>query len=137
MGIDGGTKTFGLALSDPSRTIATGLETVRRKKFATDADRLFALVDEHDVCALVIGYPLNLDGSEGPRAQATRALQRNLHNRRAMPMLLWDERLTTQAAERALLEADQSRAKRATVIDMLAATLILQGALERLAQAKP
>ena len=132
IGIDPGTTTFGLALSDPTGLIASGLETIRRTKFKADSARLLALIAEHDVAGLVIGFPINLDGSEGPRAQATRALARNLARLMPLPILLWDERLTTAAAERTLLEADSSRRRRAQVIDKLAATIILQGALDRL-----
>jgi putative holliday junction resolvase len=132
MGLDVGTKTIGLALSDVTRTIASGLDTLTRGKFATDGRRLLALMDAHAVGGLVIGLPINLDGSEGPRAQATRAFARNLAKLTPRPMLLWDERLTTAAAARSLLEADVSRRRRAQVIDKVAATLILQSALDRL-----
>ena len=132
IGIDAGTKTFGLALSDVTRTIASGLETIERRKFADDMQRLFALAGEHKVTGLVLGFPRNLDGTEGPRAQATRALARNLNKLSPLPVLLWDERLTTAIAERMLIEADQTRKRRAEVIDKLAATLILQSALDRL-----
>ncbi|HJZ43148.1 MAG TPA: Holliday junction resolvase RuvX [Hyphomicrobiaceae bacterium] len=132
LGIDLGTKTLGLALSDVSRTIASGLTTLSRGKFSDDAPRLLALAEEHGVGGFVIGLPVNLNGTEGPRAQATRAFARNLGRLTTLPMLLWDERLSTAAAERALLEADASRRRRATVIDKVAATLILQGALDRL-----
>ncbi len=132
IGIDVGTKTLGLALSDVTRTIASGLTTLARTKFAADAQRLLALAGEHGVGGFVVGLPVNLDGSEGPRAQATRAFARNLGNLARIPILLWDERLSTAAAERALLEADLSRRRRARVIDKVAATLILQGALDRL-----
>lgn len=132
IGIDPGTKTLGLALSDVTRTIASPLETIIRKKFSLDAARLFDLVRAHQVCGFVVGLPVNLDGTEGPRAQGTRALARNLNKLGDLPILLWDERLTTQAAERMLIDADQSRKRRGEVIDKLAATLILQGALDRL-----
>ena len=132
LGIDLGTKTLGLALSDVTRTIASGLTTLTRGKFSDDARRLLALAEEHRLGGLVIGLPVNLNGTEGPRAQATRAFARNLAKLTALPMLLWDERLSTAAAERALLEADASRRRRADVIDKVAATLILQGALDRL-----
>lgn len=132
LGIDAGTKTYGLALSDVTRSIASPLETIARKKFAADMARLFALVQHHDVKGLVLGLPRNLDGREGPRAQATRALARNLNKMSTLPVLLWDERLTTALAERMLIEADQSRRRRGEVIDKLAATLILQSALDRL-----
>lgn len=134
IGIDAGTKTLGLALSDVTRTIASPLETIQRKKFSLDSARLLDLARIHEVTGLVVGYPVNLDGTMGPRAQATRALTRNLNALCPLPILLWDERLTTQAAERMLIDADQSRKRRAEVIDKLAATLILQGALDRLRQ---
>ncbi|MFN0217531.1 MAG: Holliday junction resolvase RuvX [Hyphomicrobium sp.] len=132
IGIDAGEKTLGLALSDVTRTIASPLETIRRGKFKTDAARLLALAADHGVAGLVLGLPRNLDGAEGPRAQATRALARNLNVLSALPILLWDERLTTALAERMLIDADQSRKRRAEVIDKLAATLILQSALDRI-----
>jgi putative Holliday junction resolvase len=132
IGIDAGTKTLGLALSDVTRTIASPLETIRRTKFTADAARLMELAASQGVVGLVLGLPANLDGTEGPRAQATRALSRNLNQISALPILLWDERLTTAAAERMLIEADTSRKRRAEVIDKLAATLILQGALDRM-----
>jgi putative holliday junction resolvase len=131
IGIDAGTKTYGLALSDVTRTIASPLETIERRKFAADMQRLFALTSEHEIAGLVLGFPRNLDGNEGPRAQATRALARNLNRLSPLPVLLWDERLTTALAERMLIDADQSRKRRAEVIDKLAATLILQSALDR------
>lgn len=132
IGIDAGTKTLGLALSDVRRTIASSLETIRRTKFTTDAARLLALADEHAVQGFVLGLPANMDGSEGPRAQSTRAFARNLNRLSPLPILLWDERLTTMEAERMLIAADTTRKRRADVIDKLAATLILQGALDRL-----
>ena len=132
IGIDLGTKTIGLALSDISRMIATSLETIRRVKFTPDAAHLIAVAAKFEVCGLVIGLPANMDGTEGPRAQATRAFVRNLSALTPLPMLLWDERLSTVAAERALIEADTSRKRRAEVIDQVAATLILQGALDRM-----
>jgi putative Holliday junction resolvase len=132
IGIDVGTKTLGLALSDVTRTIASGLATLARTKFAADAQAILALAAEHGVGGLVVGLPVNLDGSEGPRAQATRAFARNMAKLTLLPILLWDERLSTAAAERALREADLSRRRRARVIDKVAATLILQSALDRL-----
>ena len=133
LGLDLGTRTIGLALSDLLRMIASPLETLARKKFSRDATQLEAVITEHDIAGLVLGLPRNLDGSEGPRAQSTRAFARNLSHRQAPPILLWDERLTTAAAERVLLEADTSRARRAEVIDKMAAAIILQSALDRLA----
>lgn len=135
IGIDAGTKTLGLALSDVTRTIASGLETIRRTKFSVDAKRLLELTQTHGVAGFVLGLPANLDGSEGPRAQATRAFARNLNGLSPLPILLWDERLTTVEAERLLIEADASRKRRADVIDKVAATLILQGALDRMRHA--
>jgi putative Holliday junction resolvase len=132
IGIDLGTKTLGLALSDVTRSIASGLTTLPRTRFGADAERLLALAAEHGIGGFVIGLPFNLDGSQGPRAQATRAFARNLGKLTPLPILLWDERLTTAAAERSLLEADASRKRRAQVIDKVAATLILQSALDRL-----
>jgi putative holliday junction resolvase len=134
IGIDAGTKTLGLALSDVRRTIASPLETIRRTKFTADAARLFAITAEHEIIGLVLGLPRNLDGTEGPRAQATRALARNLNKLSPLPILLWDERLTTAEAQRMLIDADQTRKRRAEVIDKLAATIILQSALDRLKQ---
>jgi putative Holliday junction resolvase len=132
LGLDVGTKTIGLALSDVMRRIATPLETIMRKKFSLDAARLLELAKTHGAGGLVIGLPINLDGSEGPRAQSTRAFARNLGALTDLPMAFWDERLSTAAAERALLEADASRKRRAELIDKLAAAYILQGALDRL-----
>ena len=132
IGIDVGTKTLGLALSDVSRTIASGLVTLRRSKFAADAARLLELAAEHGAGGFVVGLPLNLDGSQGPRAQATRAFASNLSKLTVLPILFWDERLSTVEAERVLLEADASRRRRAQVIDKVAATLILQAALDRM-----
>ena len=132
LGIDAGTKTLGLALSDTRRTIASGLTTIRRGKFSLDAAELLALAGQNAVTGIVIGLPRNLNGSEGPRAQATRALARNLAKLTPLPILLFDERLSTAAAERMLIEADVSRARRAKVIDKVAATIILQTALDSL-----
>jgi putative Holliday junction resolvase len=131
MGVDLGTKTIGLALSDVERRIATPLETIRRVKFTPDAERIRTLVAQHDVGGLVVGLPLNMDGSEGPRAQATRAFVRNLKPLLPLPALFWDERLSTVAVTRTMLDADASRAKRAQHVDKLAAAYILQGALDR------
>lgn len=137
IGVDVGTKTLGLALSDLSRTIASGLETIRRTKFKADAERLVALVREHKVAGLVIGLPIGLDGSTGPRAQASRSFARLIGPLADVPILMWDERLTTVEAERLLIEADASRKRRAEVIDKMAATLILQGALDRMRAFRP
>jgi putative holliday junction resolvase len=135
IGIDVGTKTLGLALSDVNRTIASGLETIRRKKFTPDATYLLELAAKHGVGGLVLGLPLNLDGTEGPRAQGTRAFQRNLARMTRLPMLFWDERLSTAAAERTLIESDASRKRRSEVIDKMAATIILQTAIDRMKNA--
>src|SRR5262245_59300766 len=132
IGLDVGTKTVGLALSDVTRTIASALATLARTKFTRDARRLLELAQEHGVGGYVVGLPINLDGSDGPRAQATRSFARGLVKLAPLPILLWDERLTTAAAERTLLHADLSRRRRAEVIDKVAATLILQSALDRL-----
>lgn len=132
IGIDAGTKTLGLALSDVTRTIASPLTVLRRTKFKEDASALLRLAGEHGVAGFVLGLPINLDGSAGPRAQSTRALARNLNALCELPILLWDERLSTAAAERTLLEADASRKRRGEVVDKLAATIILQGALDRM-----
>jgi putative holliday junction resolvase len=131
-GLDLGTRTIGVALSDPGLGFAAPLTTIRRTKFGRDAAALLALCAEHNVGGLVLGLPVNMDGSEGPRAQATRAFARNLAGLTELPVALWDERWSTAAAERAMLEADLSRAKRAERIDAVAASLILQGALDRL-----
>ncbi|MBR9843585.1 MAG: Holliday junction resolvase RuvX [Rhodobacteraceae bacterium] len=132
MGLDLGTKTIGVALSDSFQTVATPLETIKRKKFGIDAARLLEIIDARSIGGIVLGLPRNMDGSEGPRAQSTRAFARNLSQLTAIPICYWDERLSTVAAERALLEADTSRKRRAEVIDHVAASYILQGALDRL-----
>ena len=132
LGLDLGTKTVGLALSDVTRSIATPYHTIRRSKFTEDASRIQEVIETNQVGALVIGLPFNLDGSEGPRAQSTRAFARNLAARIAVPIAFWDERLSTAAVERHLIEADASRKRRAEVIDRMAAAYILQGALDRL-----
>jgi len=136
IGVDLGTRTIGLALSDVGRSIASPLETIKRTKFSTDVKRLVELAAKHGVGGLVIGLPLNMDGSEGPRAQATRAFVRNLAAHLPLPVALWDERLTTAAVTRTLLEADASRARRSDLVDKMAASYILQGALDRLASAR-
>ena len=133
LGLDPGTKTLGLALSDLTRTVATPLETVKRTKFTADAVKLFALVDKHEVAGLVMGWPVEMSGNEGARCQSVRSLTINLLALRDMPVLLWDERLSTSAVTRTLLEADASRARRAEVVDKMAAGYILQGALDALA----
>ena len=133
IGVDLGTKTIGLALSDVERRIGTPLLTIERKKFTTDAQQLIAEIARHEVFALIVGLPLNMDGSEGPRVQATRAFLRNFSGLNAIPFAFWDERLSTAAVNRSLIEQDVSRAKRAAVVDQMAAAYILQGALDRLA----
>ncbi len=132
MGLDFGTKTIGVAISDRLQTVATPRETIKRKKFGIDADAIERLIVENEIAGIVLGLPMNMDGSEGPRAQSTRAFARNLSVRVSVPIFFWDERLSTVAAERALLEADMSRKKRAVVIDNVAASYILQGVLDRL-----
>lgn len=132
-GLDLGTKTIGVAVSDGMRQVASPLTVIRRVKFTQDAAALMALVAERGLAGLVLGLPRNMDGSEGPRAQATRAFARNMTRLTDLPIAYWDERLSTVAAERALLEADTSRRRRAEVIDQVAAGYILQGALDRMA----
>ena len=136
IGLDLGTKTIGVAVSDPDRKLATGVTTVARSNFTADARRLLALAAERSACGFVLGLPINMDGSEGPRAQSTRAFARNFAKLTDLPIALWDERLSTAAVERGLIAADVSRAKRAAVIDEHAAMFILQGALDRLANLK-
>ncbi len=132
IGLDLGTKTIGVAISDRLLTVATPVETIKRKKFTLDATRLMHLITEREIGGLVLGLPRNMDGSEGPRCQATRAFARNLQPMCGLPLTYWDERLSTVAAERALLEADTTRKRRAEVIDNVAASYILQGLLDRL-----
>jgi putative Holliday junction resolvase len=132
LGLDLGTKTIGVAVSDTRRSLATPLETLPRGKFTADAERLAAIAAGRGAGGFVLGLPRNMDGTEGPRAQASRAFGRNLARATGLPVALWDERLTTVAAERSLIEADASRRRRAEVIDRMAAALILQGALDRL-----
>ncbi len=137
LGLDLGTKTIGLALSDVERQIATPLETIKRVKFGLDAAALLKIAAKFDVAGLVIGLPLNMDGTEGPRVQSTRAFVRNLAPLTALPIAFWDERMSTLAVTRTLLSADASRAKRAEVVDKMAAAYILQGALDRLMRMEP
>jgi putative holliday junction resolvase len=134
IGLDLGSKTIGVATSDPDRRIAIPVETVSRRKFAADAARLLALASERNAAGFVLGLPVNMNGSEGPRAQSTRTFARNLARVTDLPIALWDERLSTVAVERALITSDVSRARRAKVIDQHAAAFILQGALDRLAR---
>jgi putative Holliday junction resolvase len=132
LGLDLGEKTIGLALSDTSRTVATPMQTLRRGKFSADADALAKIVAEQNVGGIVIGLPLNMDGSDGPAAQSARAFGRNLAGRLNLPIAFWDERLSTVAVTRTLLDADASRRRRGEVVDKMAAAYILQGALERI-----
>jgi putative Holliday junction resolvase len=137
MGLDLGTKTIGVALSDVLRSVATPVETVKRKKFGIDAARLLEIAKARQVSGLLLGLPRNMDGTEGPRCQSTRSFARNLSQLTDLPIGFWDERLSTVAAERALLEADTSRKRRAELIDNVAASYILQGALDRLRHLGP
>ena len=134
LGLDLGTKTIGVAISDGMRYSATPLETIRRQKFTQDAERLLQLIAENNAVGVILGLPLNMDGSEGPRAQSTRAFARNLAQKTAIPVAFWDERLSTSAVTRTLIEADASRKRRGEVVDKMAAAYILQGALDRLAR---
>lgn len=132
MGLDVGDTTIGLALSDGTRRVASPLETINRGKFTKDAARMKQLAEQHKVAGLVVGYPVNMDGSQGPRTQSTRTFVSNLEKHLPLPMLLWDERLTTMAVERMMIEADLSRARRAQLVDKLAAAYMLQGLLDSL-----
>jgi putative holliday junction resolvase len=134
IGLDLGTKTIGVAVSDPNRRLATAVATIARKAFSQDAARVLELANERRAIGFVLGLPINMDGSEGPRAQSTRSFARNFARMTTLPIGLWDERLSTAAVERDLIAADVSRAKRAAVIDAHAAAFILQGALDRLAR---
>ena len=131
-GLDLGTKTIGVAVSDRRLSVATPLETIKRTKFTADANALLAICAKREIGGLVLGLPRNMDGSEGPRCQSTRAFARNLERLTDLPITFWDERLSTVAAERALLEADTTRKRRSEVIDHVAAGYILQGALDRI-----
>ncbi|HEY9037644.1 MAG TPA: Holliday junction resolvase RuvX [Roseovarius sp.] len=132
MGLDLGEKTIGVAISDPLWSVASPFETVRRRKFGLDAARLLEIAASRSIGGIILGLPRNMDGSEGPRCQSTRAFARNLSRLTDLPIGYWDERLSTVAAERALLEADTSRKRRAEVIDNIAASYILQGVLDRI-----
>ena len=134
IGLDLGTKTIGVAVSDPDRRLAAGVTTIARRTFSADAERVLTLAAERQAVGFILGLPINMDGSEGPRAQSPRAFARNLAGRTPLPIALWDERLSTAAVERELIAADVSRAKRKAVIDQHAAAFILQGALDRLAR---
>lgn len=135
-GLDLGTVTIGVAVSDGMRQVGSPLETIRRKKFGLDAAKLFEICDKRNITGLVLGLPRNMDGSEGPRCQATRAFARNLEKLTDLPIAYWDERLSTVEAERVLIAADTSRKRRADVIDHVAAGFILQGLLDRLCYMK-
>ncbi|MDQ2089201.1 Holliday junction resolvase RuvX [Marimonas arenosa] len=132
IGLDLGDRTIGVAVSDGLRSVASPLDTIRRKKFGVDAKQLLAIIAKRGLCGIVLGLPRNMDGSEGPRCQSTRAFARNLSRLTDLPITFWDERLSTVAAERALLEADTTRKRRSEVIDHVAASYILQGLLDRL-----
>lgn len=132
LGLDLGTKTIGVAVSDGMRYSATPLETIKRTKFTADAVRLDELIAENTIVAIILGLPLNMDGSEGPRVQSTRAFARSLAQRITLPIAFWDERLSTSAVTRMMIQADMRRDRRAEVVDKLAASYILQGALDRL-----
>lgn len=137
MGLDVGEKTIGIAVSDASFAIASPVETLRRKKFAADVERLRTLVSENNVGGFVVGLPINMDGSEGPRCQSVRAFANNLLARIDLPLAFWDERLSTAAVTRTMLEADLSRARRAELVDKLAAAYILQGLLDHQKRHRP
>ena len=132
LGLDLGTKNIGVAVSDAMRYSATPLETIKRTKFTQDAERLIELVAQNQAVAIVLGLPLNMDGSEGPRVQSTRAFARNLSKKLDLPIVFWDERLSTSAVTRMMIEADLRRDRRAEIVDKLAASYILQGLLDRL-----
>ncbi len=132
IGLDLGTKTIGVAVSDIILSVATPIKTIKRKKFSIDSDQLLGIISVKNCCGIIFGLPKNMDGSEGPRAQATRAFARNFSKKTTLPISFWDERLSTVAAEKALLEADTTRKRRAEVIDHVAAAYILQGFLDRL-----
>lgn len=134
LGLDLGSKTIGVAISDITRQIASPIETIMRKKFTEDARRLLTIADERRAGLIVLGLPLNMDGSEGPRVQSTRAFARNLAKLTSLPITFWDERLSTAAVQRMLIGADTSRARRAEIVDKLAAVYILQSALDTLAR---
>jgi len=136
IGLDLGSKTIGIALSDTRQTVASPLETLQRQKFAADADRLVRVISQHGVTGIVLGLPLNMDGSEGPSAQSARAFGRNFSARCSLPFGFWDERLSTEAVTRTMLEADLSRARRGQIVDKMAAAFILQGALDALREAR-
>jgi putative holliday junction resolvase len=137
LGLDVGTKTIGMALSDTTRMVATPLDTIRRTRFRDDVKRLLAEIDRHGVGGVIVGLPISLDGSEGPRAQGVRQFAKNLLAHRDLPLALWDERLSTAAVEREMIAADLTRKRRAEIIDKVAAAYILQGLLDRIRQTDP
>lgn len=130
LGLDVGQTTIGMALSDVRRTIATPLSTIERGKFSKDVEKLNLVISTHKICALVIGYPINMDGSKGARAQSTITFVSNISKKISLPMLLWDERFSTMAVEKMMIEADMSRQRRAELVDKLAASYMLQGYLD-------
>ncbi|WP_321390870.1 Holliday junction resolvase RuvX [Emcibacter sp.] len=134
LGLDLGSKTIGLALSDIMLSIASPMETIKRKKFTTDSERLLQIIREQNVGGLVLGLPMNMDGSEGPRCQSTRQFATNIQGKIDIPIVLWDERMSTMAVTRTLLEADASRKRRSELVDKMAAAYILQGALDHLSR---
>jgi putative Holliday junction resolvase len=134
LGLDLGSKTIGLALSDVMLTVATPMETIKRKKFSRDVERIFTIIDEQNVGALVLGLPKNMDGSEGPRCQSTRQFAKNIMEIRAIDICFWDERLSTMAVTRTLIEADASRKRQGELVDKMAASYILQGLLDKLSR---
>ncbi|MGD1957081.1 MAG: Holliday junction resolvase RuvX [Sphingomonadales bacterium] len=134
LGLDHGSKTIGVALSDAGRLIASPHSVIKRTKFKADAAALLKICIDEDICGLLLGLPMNMDGSAGPRVQSTQAFARNLTPYTAIPIRFWDERLSTAAVTRTLIEADRSRARRADLVDKMAASYILQGALDRLAR---
>jgi len=136
MGLDLGSKTIGIAISDGLRSVASPLKTIKRTKFSEDVEILFHLISEREISGIILGLPKNMDGSEGPRCQSTRAFARNIIRFKDFPIAFWDERLSTVAAEKALLEADINRKRRSEVIDHVAASYILQGALDRISHDK-
>ena len=136
MGLDLGSKTIGIAISDGLRSVASPLKTIKRTKFSEDVEILFHLISEREISGIILGLPKNMDGSEGPRCQSTRAFARNIIRFKDFPIAFWDERLSTVAAEKALLEADINRKRRSEVIDHVAASYILQGALDRMSHYK-
>jgi putative holliday junction resolvase len=136
LGLDVGTKTIGMALSDTTRMVATPLDTIRRTRFRDDVKRLLAEIDRHGVGGVIVGLPISLDGTEGPRAQGVRQFAKNLLAHRDLPLALWDERLSTAAVEREMIAADLTRKRRSEIIDKVAAAYILQGLLDRIARSE-